>query len=545
MQRRDRRDEPATATRPSTPAATDPAGPGAAGLGFVPRRRMTRWLDVRVLVLTAVAMRRVGADGLRRDALAPPPEPCLRLAGEQEAWFDFVADLGDAFDPTMAVAWHLGRRSLTVVDDGGDPRTLPRGDLLVMGGDEVYPYASTARYRNQTVGPYAAGFEGDGEAALLALPGNHDWYGGIGPFVATFASGARIGGWQTHQDATWFAVELPHGWHLWGIDTAISGTVNDAQRSYFEQLAAGFDGSERIVLCTPVPQWVLRDRHADHLAALEDFRRTVIGDRARVPLHLAGDTHFLAAADLGPADAPELHVTSGGGGAFLHPTHHFASRPVDPDSRLAPRFVWPDGAVSRDLARSWWRVLVDRQILSLLAVIGALLFVGCRYPVPVAAVAAVAGVLVVRPNTPRPDARARAVRATGVGLGLALAAVVLLTALVARSGAPWADGGAIALAWVTACAVVGAAVAGAVLFSITAEANCAFDTGDNLVFSARHLARYEHFLRCHVDRDGTLTVYAIGIEDPGTGWDAVAAARGDERPAGCTEPQLLARWTVR
>lgn len=35
-------------------------------------------------------------------------------------WFDSVADLGDAFDPTMCVAWHLGRRQLKRSDI--DPR---------------------------------------------------------------------------------------------------------------------------------------------------------------------------------------------------------------------------------------------------------------------------------------------------------------------------------------------------------------------------------------------------------------------------------------
>jgi hypothetical protein len=52
-------------------------------------------------------------------------------------WFDYVADLGDGFDSTYAVASLLARTELTV---GG--YTLPRGQLLIMGGDEVYPKAT-------------------------------------------------------------------------------------------------------------------------------------------------------------------------------------------------------------------------------------------------------------------------------------------------------------------------------------------------------------------------------------------------------------------
>jgi len=47
-------------------------------------------------------------------------------------WIDFVADLGDGFDSTYAMASLLARKTLTV---GG--LTLPRGQGLIMGGDEV------------------------------------------------------------------------------------------------------------------------------------------------------------------------------------------------------------------------------------------------------------------------------------------------------------------------------------------------------------------------------------------------------------------------
>lgn len=64
--------------------------------------------------------------------------------------FDFVADLGDGFDSTYAMATLLARKELAV---GG--KALPRGQLLVMGGDEIYPKASRQAYTNQLCQPYA------------------------------------------------------------------------------------------------------------------------------------------------------------------------------------------------------------------------------------------------------------------------------------------------------------------------------------------------------------------------------------------------------
>jgi hypothetical protein len=60
---------------------------------------------------------------------------------EGAIWVDFVADLGDGFDATYAMASLLARETLEV---GG--MKLPRGQMLIMGGDEVYPAATAAAY---------------------------------------------------------------------------------------------------------------------------------------------------------------------------------------------------------------------------------------------------------------------------------------------------------------------------------------------------------------------------------------------------------------
>lgn len=91
-------------------------------------------------------------------------------------WFDFVADLGDGFDSTYAVACVLAKKEWQL----GDTK-LPRGQLLVMGGDEVYPLANAQTYRNQLWQPYSWAFpdhdrKDDAGVPLFAIPGNHDWY---------------------------------------------------------------------------------------------------------------------------------------------------------------------------------------------------------------------------------------------------------------------------------------------------------------------------------------------------------------------------------
>jgi hypothetical protein len=61
-----------------------------------------------------------------------------------EMWIDFVADTADGFDASYSVAWCVSQRSINV-----DGRDLPRGDLLILGGDQVYPYATVQEYEDR------------------------------------------------------------------------------------------------------------------------------------------------------------------------------------------------------------------------------------------------------------------------------------------------------------------------------------------------------------------------------------------------------------
>src|SRR6266478_359433 len=79
----------------------------------------------------------------------PEGKPVLAPDEEGAVWIDFVADLGDGFDATFAVASLLAKETIEVND-----HVTRRGQILVMGGDEVYPLASGKAYQEQLRDPY-------------------------------------------------------------------------------------------------------------------------------------------------------------------------------------------------------------------------------------------------------------------------------------------------------------------------------------------------------------------------------------------------------
>src|SRR5215510_9465811 len=92
------------------------------------------------------------------------------------------------------------------IEGVGQP--TPRADVLVLGGDQVYPSATRDNYRDRMAGPYAAALPAvSGHTPVLfAIPGNHDWYDGLTSFTRQFCQRRTIGAWQTEQFRSYFAV---------------------------------------------------------------------------------------------------------------------------------------------------------------------------------------------------------------------------------------------------------------------------------------------------------------------------------------------------
>ncbi|OLR94871.1 metallophosphoesterase family protein [Actinokineospora bangkokensis] len=308
---------------------TRPRGASEDELGFRPQEAV-RWLAPRVLVSTgvqSVIASIFGSYADKRELQGSLPAEVHRFTrvgdgaeGERDFWFDYVADLGDGFDATYSVATLLGAESVELPGVGA----LPRGELLVMGGDEVYPSASTRAYEDRTKGVYRAALpEATGTPpTLFALPGNHDWYDGLTSFLRVFGQKRAIGGWQTAQSRSYFAIELPRRWWLFAIDTQFDDYVDGPQLQYFREAAQELRPGDAVILCTPAPDWVDAGsgREAGKYDTIEFFDREVVRPRgADIRVMLSGDKHHYARyAEQG---GDRQRITAGHGGAYLAATH--------------------------------------------------------------------------------------------------------------------------------------------------------------------------------------------------------------------------------
>jgi hypothetical protein len=108
----------------------------------------------------------------------------------REVWIDFVADTGDDHDVSVAV----GRMLFAEYALSGDQlRRLPRGDILVFGGDLAYPASTAYEIERRLLRPWNHVLHGkaeDGRRVVLGIPGNHDWYDGLDGFGRLFRRSA-------------------------------------------------------------------------------------------------------------------------------------------------------------------------------------------------------------------------------------------------------------------------------------------------------------------------------------------------------------------
>ena len=327
-------------------------------LGFV-RRPMVRWLDPHQLVDTAGRVLASGFSTSYTDSrLLQALFPCdvFDRSEAQELWFDYVSDLGDGWNSTYSVA------SLVVEDElsvGDDP--LPRGSILVMGGDQVYPVPTSVEYQNRLLGPYEAAMPcppPGGAPELFAIPGSHDWYDGLVNFTNIFCRRRAIGAWETSQTRSYFAVRLPHRWWLWGIDLQFGDYLDEPQLAYFRKAAEHIEQGDRIILC--MAKEVESGRKSTEVCSNRDLahleREVITPAGGRIALYLKSGRHHYARYE-GPDGATQL-VTAGGGGAFLHPTHDLPETTDPPGEDDAGPYrraaVYPSAKKSRSLRKRVW-----------------------------------------------------------------------------------------------------------------------------------------------------------------------------------------------
>ncbi len=267
-------------------------------------------------------------------------------------WVDYISDLGDGFEATFAMASLLAPDSLNVK---GAVTPLPAGKILIMGGDQAYPQSSAQEYKDRLIDPYNWAYplreDQRPKRKLFALPGNHDWYDGLGAFDSLFCTvrnliakgkGNPIGGWECAQHRSYFAIRLPHNWWIWGADIQLDGVFDKAQRDYFHIMSEQALLGHKIVICLAEPSW-LHERYENLL----DIAYLARKHEAKVYAVLAGDLHHYSryATPLKEAGITPLNVqfiTCGGGGAFAHATHGLKSEVT---------LTWPE--VKAEQTRSW------------------------------------------------------------------------------------------------------------------------------------------------------------------------------------------------
>jgi hypothetical protein len=315
----------------------------------------------------------------QQDLLCKIQNPYKNTQPDEDFYFDFIADTGDGWNSTYTVASLLSRDYL-VFDD----YKLPRGELLIMGGDEIYPGPSEQNYQQRLLNPFTHAWDWlwlkdsidttsqretgsfislDKTPDVYAIPGNHDWYDSLIAFRKLFCNIFKLnklGQWQTNQARSYFAIGLPHKWVILGFDIGLDQYKLDGlQYHYFKNIIHSLDSDNRLILVAAEPQWsyggVQKKKLNQAFLDFEALVNEVFHDKSQEPpkiyLNLAGDTHNYQRYEtlkdkelenciqtcanefnctqkqsqqmfqMSQNQHTRTQIVAGGGGAFLHPTH--------------------------------------------------------------------------------------------------------------------------------------------------------------------------------------------------------------------------------
>src|SRR5262249_43082267 len=138
-------------------------------------------------------------------------------------------------------------------------------------------------------------------------------------------------GWLTRQHRSYFALKLPHHWWLFGSDGQLRSNLDTPQIEYFRFIADKYmQEGDRVILCTAQPVWIYAHKYKQYGAEFDEadllyLQHDVLSKKKiDIKVFLAGDLHHYRRHEEkldAPDSAKTQKITSGGGGAFLHPTH--------------------------------------------------------------------------------------------------------------------------------------------------------------------------------------------------------------------------------
>lgn len=286
----------------------------------------------------------------------------------KEVWIDYVADTGDGGNSTYAVAKQVLGDFVLVEDDEQIPAnkellstkaelkklapkdnllTLPRGGLLIFGGDLVYPVASEENYQKFFYNHFKAALPKSVQKILplsnkdrftrtvFAFPQNHDWYDSLASFSQIFChkEKERFLDMCCPQEQSYAAIKLPHDWWIFGLDFALNGDIDELQFEYFLKIieskdekgdkVGGLNERSKVIVSYPEPVWTLSaldESTSQNSYRYQDLERLIEKETGKdISIRLAGDQHYYRRYTT-ENNSGHL-ITCGSGGAFLHPTH--------------------------------------------------------------------------------------------------------------------------------------------------------------------------------------------------------------------------------
>jgi hypothetical protein len=549
-------------------------------LGGWIRQPEVRWLDPSILAKAGVEVAVSGTFGAFADKreIQTQPQGPFDYTSSGELWIDYLSDTGDGWAATQTMAWLLAQPSLTVGEE-----ILPRGKILLLGGDQVYPTATPDAYEDRFKGPFAAALPSSPpgeELELYATPGNHDWYDGLVSFLRLFCANHSIGGWRTRQRRSYFALQLPNNWWIWAIDIQLDTYLDDGQLQYF----AGFEigAGDKVVLLTAKPSWIAAtdDRvEPPTWKYLSYFEERMVRDTgARLVVTITGDRHHYARYepdDPGAERPTPTRITAGGGGAYLSATHtlpmqlRLKTLPREVDGRKVEQptvvnrreAIYPVDKDSRRLSNGILKLATLNpafgRLLGVLYVIIGFALLDAVDGSTAATDAAGASVLVdTASNTSFFDFMSNAFGGIGIVLTLLLfggifggvdikqsqplrlvvAAVHTLVHVLAIGFLMWAAINMAPDVWDSKVAVwlsggvaafvvgstFGATVFALFLWLVHKVRGPKAQANANQVFTGQSIIDYKNLLRMRLGRDGELTIYPLGVDKACRTWDLAA-----------------------
>src|SRR5690606_18959575 len=214
----------------------------------------------------------------------------------------------------------------------------------ILDSDVLYPAGSGNDYRDKFFRRYK-----DSDAPIYAIPGNHDWYDGLGGFMRVFCDatlkptpqrGLRGLLWrkpetideqaleearalrgrpaqQATQPGPYWVIDTP-SLLVVGVDTGIKGTIDAGQTAWLRRVS--LDPRPKL-LVTGKPIYTGNAYKPSRLEGGGTIDDIVRDPRHRYVAAIGGDVHNYQRYPVQVGDRVIQYVVAGGGGAFMHATH--------------------------------------------------------------------------------------------------------------------------------------------------------------------------------------------------------------------------------